>query len=79
MAILSIAALKAQVDAQINTNGINSITGALLNQNIIDTIDSLVANPVDLGYKSYLALLSQTGTSAPVPTILKDEITGVTG
>lgn len=42
MSILTIAALKAQVNTDINTNGIKSITGVLLNANLIDMIDSIV-------------------------------------
>ena len=43
MAVLTIAQLKAQIDAQVNTNGASAITGAVLNQNLIDTIDSVLA------------------------------------
>lgn len=43
MSVLTIAALKTQINNDINTNGIKSITGALLNSNLIDTIDSLEA------------------------------------
>jgi hypothetical protein len=43
MAILTIPALLAQISAQITTNGNNEITGAILEQNMIDTVESVVA------------------------------------
>ena len=44
MSVLTIADLKIQINSQINTNGINGISGAGLNQNFIDTIDSIIAD-----------------------------------
>lgn len=41
MAILSITALKAQVDSTIATNGVKAITGAILNTQLNDIIDSV--------------------------------------
>ena len=40
MAILDIQDLKDQIDLEINTNGVRAITGAVLNTNIQDIIDS---------------------------------------
>jgi hypothetical protein len=46
MSVLSIAALKAQVNADVNTNGVNAITGAITNAVLINLIDSMV-NKID--------------------------------
>tara|TARA_R110001632_G_scaffold207897_1_gene332106 strand:- start:773 stop:1303 length:531 start_codon:yes stop_codon:yes gene_type:complete len=41
MSILTIPALIDQINTDINTNGIKSVTGTLLNANLIDMVDSL--------------------------------------
>lgn len=46
MSVLSISALKSEVDAQVNTNGINAITGFIVNGVLKDIIDSMV-NKID--------------------------------
>lgn len=43
MAIITIPALRVQVDTDIDTNGVGGITGTILNSSLINTIDSLEA------------------------------------
>lgn len=43
MSVLSIPALLSQINSEINTNGAEEITGALLNKNLIDSVDTLNA------------------------------------
>jgi hypothetical protein len=42
MAIQTIPVLKDSLNSQINTNGIKGVNGAILNQNVINMVDSLV-------------------------------------
>ncbi len=75
MSELSIPALKAQINAQINTNGLKGINGASLNQNLIDTIDSIIGLiPVVPApdYKEYVAVLTQEASNPPVAVVLSN-------
>lgn len=70
----SLAALQAAIDAAITTNGANDITGAILNTILTDSADTLVG--VGVQPKVYKALLTQTGTAAPVATVLVNTLGG---
>lgn len=70
----SLAALQAAIDAAITTNGANEITGAILNGILQDTADTLVG--VGVQPKVYKAILNQTGTDAPVATVLVNTLGG---
>jgi len=77
MAVLTIAVLKAQLNAQINTNGVNGITGASLNGNLQDIVDSLDDLIIPVDYKVYIAHLSQSGTNPPVATIIRNTLDSI--
>ena len=56
MAVRTTAQLKSFLTANINTNGVNAITGALLNTMLEDMIDSLlnkISDATDLATKIY--------------------------
>jgi hypothetical protein len=71
MSILNIAALKAQVNADITTNGVNAITGGITNAVLINLIDSMV-NKIDGTSYIGLATYDPTRTYFAGQCCLKD-------
>jgi hypothetical protein len=70
----SLSALITAIDAAITTNGANEITGAILNGILQDVADTLTG--VGVQPKVYKAILNQTGTAAPVATVLVNTLGG---
>ena len=76
MALKTTAQLKAFADANIDTNGVNSITGALMNTMLTDIIDSMVNKSTDSGelatniYRSGSKLLTTSPTQITFSTAL---------
>lgn len=69
-----VATLEAAVNAAIPDNTSNVVTPANVRTSIIDTIDTLVG--VGVQPKVYKAILNQSGTSAPVATVLVNTLGG---
>lgn len=73
----SVSALTTYVNTNIEDNTSNAVTPADVRQSIINTIDTLTGEPVvSQGIKQYVALLTQTGTNAPVATVLANTLGG---
>lgn len=76
MSLKTTAQLKAFNDANINTNGVNAITGALHNEMDEDIIDSMVNKSTDAllivtnVYRSDLATISTSSTQITFSTAL---------
>ena len=76
MSLKTKAQLKAFNDANINTNGVNAITGALHNEMDEDIIDSMVNKSTDAllivtnVYRSDLATISTSSTQITFSTAL---------
>lgn len=70
MAILTIPNLKLQIDAEINTNGIQAITGAILNKNLIDSVDSIL----DAAISAENGIFSGSNNGATIPASMVVDI-----
>lgn len=70
----SVSALTTYVNTNVEDNTSNNVTPADVRQSIINTIDTLVG--VGVQPKVYKAILNQTGTDAPVATVLVNTLGG---
>src|SRR3990167_4888104 len=84
MAIKSKADLKVWLDANINTNGVNAITGAIMNTFLTDVVDSfvnsitdslkIVTNVYRSGTKAITTAVTTVTFSSPMPAATYDVI-----
>ncbi len=70
----SVSALTTYVNTNVEDNTSNNVTPADVRTSIINTIDTLVG--VGVQPKVYKAILNQTGTNAPVATVLVNTLGG---
>ena len=72
MAVKTKAAILAEIASLIADNTTGDISASDIRTCLIDITDSYFDAP----YKKYVALLTQTGTSAPVATVLENTLSG---
>lgn len=72
MAVKTYAQILAEINTLLATNSSNDISATDVRTCLIDMLDSLQFAP----YKKYVALLTQTGTNAPVATELENTLSG---
>jgi len=80
------------IGSKICQTSVSAVGGSIVTKNVMSLTDNGILGDIDInantftpytasnyvGYKSYVAILNQSGTSAPVPTLMVDEISGAT-
>jgi len=80
------------IGSKICQTSVSAVGGSIVTKNVMSLTDNGILGDIDInvntftpytasnyvGYKSYVAILNQSGTGAPVPTLMVDEISGAT-